>query len=73
MKINANSFSVSFSTKKKSTATEFEGINRPSKEPVKINGLSRERPKSLYFASSNSSAPSPEKRSLTLDAVLQRV
>ena len=54
-----------------------EQLERPSLTPDPIikkpNGLTRERPKSLYFASSNGSAPSPEKRSQTLDAVLQRV
>ena len=56
-----------------------EQMERPSLTPDPVankklmNGLARERPKSLYFASSSGSAPSPEKMSQTLDAVLQRV
>ena len=56
-----------------------EHMERPSLTPDPVvnkkltNGMTRERPKSLYFASSSGSAPSPEKRSQTLDAVLQRV
>lgn len=38
----------------------------------KPKGVTRERPKSLYFASASNATPSPEKRSQTLDAVLQR-
>ncbi|XP_066928648.1 dynamin-binding protein-like [Clytia hemisphaerica] len=44
----------------------------PSIGATRSNSITRERPKSLYFASSSSSVPSPEKRSQTLDAVLQR-
>lgn len=51
------------------------GKGAPTKQPLTPEHVGSEAIKSLYFATSSSSAltPSPDKRSQTLDAMLQRV
>ena len=74
--VHSQSFSVSYNKQNRSFKSPTIPRSQTDTQISPANtkaAISKQRPKSLYFTSAHNGMPSPEKRSLTLNAVLQKV